>query len=131
MVDLVGIEPTTSSMPWKKHSTRRLILKQLTTGGLAKNGYIGRYFRPISGQAINKTAELRERGFMLIDLVTQFLRDGIRIHAETYIQSHTEHRMALKAMKSNVKPENGLRTNCAGRLPSLFFFVLSYLAERS
>jgi len=22
MVDLVGIEPTTSSMPWKKHSSR-------------------------------------------------------------------------------------------------------------
>jgi hypothetical protein len=50
LVDLVGIEPTTSSMPWKKHSSRRLILKLLTTGRLVKNGYIGRYFRPISGQ---------------------------------------------------------------------------------
>jgi hypothetical protein len=50
LVDLVGIEPTTSSMPWKNHSSRRLILKQLTTGELVKNGYIGRYFRPISGK---------------------------------------------------------------------------------
>jgi hypothetical protein len=40
-------------MPWKKHTSRRLILKQLTTGELVKNGYIGRYFRPISGQIFN------------------------------------------------------------------------------
>jgi len=37
-VDLVGIEPTTSSMPWKKHTSRRLIVKQLTTGELVKTG---------------------------------------------------------------------------------------------
>ena len=53
LVDLVGIEPTTSSMPWKKHSSRRLIPKRLVTGGLVENGYIGRYFRPISGQIFN------------------------------------------------------------------------------
>src|SRR5215475_11496816 len=40
-------------MPWKKNSSRRLILQQLTTGRLVKNGYIGRYFRPISGQNFN------------------------------------------------------------------------------
>src|SRR5437763_679366 len=53
MVDLVGIEPTTSSMPWKKNSSRRLILKQLTSGTLVRNRYIRRYFRPISGQILN------------------------------------------------------------------------------
>jgi hypothetical protein len=30
-----------------------LILKQLATGTLVKNRYIGRYFRPISGQIFN------------------------------------------------------------------------------
>jgi hypothetical protein len=64
-VDLVGIEPTTSSMPWKKHGSRRLILKELATGTLVKNGYIGRYFRPISGQIFHgkNIAELHGRGF--------------------------------------------------------------------
>jgi hypothetical protein len=52
-VDLVGIEPSTSSMPWKKHSSRRLILNELATGRLVKNRYIGRYFRPTSGQIFN------------------------------------------------------------------------------
>jgi hypothetical protein len=31
-----------------------LILKWLTTGELVKNGYIGRYFRPISGQSVKQ-----------------------------------------------------------------------------
>jgi len=31
-VDLVGIEPTTSSMPWKSKGRRRLILKELMAG---------------------------------------------------------------------------------------------------
>jgi hypothetical protein len=53
LVDLVGIEPTTSSMLWKKHSGRRLILKQLAAGRLVKNRYIGQYFQPISGQIFN------------------------------------------------------------------------------
>jgi len=38
MVDLVGIEPTTSSMPWKYHGSRPLILKELTTGQAGKTG---------------------------------------------------------------------------------------------
>jgi len=29
LVDLVGIEPTTSSMPWKNKGSRQLILKEL------------------------------------------------------------------------------------------------------
>ena len=52
-------------MPWKKNGSRRLILKELTAGKLVKNGYIGRYFRPISGQISKCTniAELHGRGF--------------------------------------------------------------------
>ena len=46
MVDLVGIEPTTSSMPCKKHSSRRLVFKQLATGTSGRNGVFG----AISGQ---------------------------------------------------------------------------------
>ncbi len=53
MVDLVGIEPTTSSMPCKMHSSRRLVFKDLATGVLAGKRYIRRYFRPISGQIVN------------------------------------------------------------------------------
>jgi hypothetical protein len=34
LVDLVGIEPTTSSMPWKLRTCRPLILKELMTGGM-------------------------------------------------------------------------------------------------
>jgi hypothetical protein len=52
MVDLVGIEPTTSSMPWKRKSSRGFVFKWLATGMLAGNRYIRRYFRPISGQII-------------------------------------------------------------------------------
>jgi len=40
-------------MPWSKNGNRRLILKQLATGILVKNEYIGRCFRPISGQIFN------------------------------------------------------------------------------
>ncbi len=67
-MDLVGIEPTTSSMPWKKHTSRRLILKRLATGRLDKNRYIGRYFRPNSGQKFQQceTAELHGRGVMQV-----------------------------------------------------------------
>ena len=32
MVDLVGIEPTTSSMPWNDQGGQLLILKQLMAG---------------------------------------------------------------------------------------------------
>jgi len=35
MVDLVGIEPTTSSMPCKQHSSRRFVFNGLATGTLA------------------------------------------------------------------------------------------------
>ena len=38
MVDLVGIEPTTSSMPWNYKGGRPLILKQLLAGQAGKTG---------------------------------------------------------------------------------------------
>jgi hypothetical protein len=34
MVDLAGIEPATSSMPWKLRTCRPLILKEFMTGGM-------------------------------------------------------------------------------------------------
>jgi len=46
LVDLVGIEPTTSSMPWNHIGSRRLILRQLTTEHWSKTGMSG----DISGQ---------------------------------------------------------------------------------
>jgi hypothetical protein len=52
LVDLVGIEPTTSSMPWSRKGRRRFVFKWLATGGLAGKRYIRRYFRPISGQKL-------------------------------------------------------------------------------
>jgi hypothetical protein len=45
-VDLVGIEPTTSSMPWKHASGRRLILKGLDAGWGVKNRYKRRNLLP-------------------------------------------------------------------------------------
>ena len=50
LVDLVGIEPTTSSTPWSRKGSGRFVFKWLATGILAGNEYISRYFRPISGQ---------------------------------------------------------------------------------
>ena len=49
-MDLVGIEPTTSSMPWRRPCSRYLVFKHLATGTSGRNGRIRRYFRPISGQ---------------------------------------------------------------------------------
>jgi hypothetical protein len=37
MVDLVGFEPTTSSMSWKSRTCRPLILKVLMTVGVGRN----------------------------------------------------------------------------------------------
>jgi hypothetical protein len=58
-------------MPWKKHTSRKLILKRLATGRLVKNRGIS---GDISGQFRQKistceTTELHGRGFMLIDCV--------------------------------------------------------------
>jgi hypothetical protein len=50
LVDLVGIEPTTSSMPWKQGSSRALIFKGLTTGGVGKNRPKWRNLLPICYQ---------------------------------------------------------------------------------
>jgi hypothetical protein len=36
-VDLVGIEPTTSSMPWNGESRNLLTAKALRVGGVGKN----------------------------------------------------------------------------------------------
>jgi hypothetical protein len=38
LVDLVGIEPTTSSMPWNCQGSRPLILKQLMAGQTGGTG---------------------------------------------------------------------------------------------
>jgi len=38
MLDLVGIEPTTSSMPWSFESSRPLIQKDLMAGEAGKTG---------------------------------------------------------------------------------------------
>jgi hypothetical protein len=35
LVELVGFEPTTSSMPWRRKSSRQLVFKWLATGILA------------------------------------------------------------------------------------------------
>jgi len=43
MVDLVGIEPTTSSMPWNYQGCRSLILKQLMAGQAGKTGINGAF----------------------------------------------------------------------------------------
>ena len=37
-MDLAGIEPATSSMPWRYHGSRSLILKQLMAGRTGKTG---------------------------------------------------------------------------------------------
>jgi len=41
LVDLVGIEPTTSSMPWKQKNRRSLTVKDLKTGRVGRTGAIG------------------------------------------------------------------------------------------
>jgi len=41
MVDLVGIEPTTSSMPWKYQGRSILTAKDLRAGIVGKTGKIG------------------------------------------------------------------------------------------
>jgi hypothetical protein len=46
LVDLVGIEPTTSSMPCTENSSGRLVFKQLATGTWGRNGVFG----AVSGQ---------------------------------------------------------------------------------
>ena len=42
LVDLIGIEPMTSSMPWKTEKAKLLTAKELETGGTGKTGPIGR-----------------------------------------------------------------------------------------
>src|SRR5579885_2445349 len=52
-------------MPWNRKHSRRFVFNWLANGILAENRYVGRYFRPISGQKINRNiAELHGRGFM-------------------------------------------------------------------
>src|SRR5579864_7223364 len=84
MVDLVGIEPTTSSMPWKRNSSRRLIIKQLATGALVTNRYIRRYFRPnfqskssgCRGRGVHDTPELPEENSGLARRVLYSCQNG-------------------------------------------------------
>src|SRR6202007_55252 len=65
LVDLVGIEPTTSSMPCRENRSRGLVFKQLATGTSGRKRQIRRCFRPISGQEFQHAtaAELHGRGF--------------------------------------------------------------------
>jgi hypothetical protein len=41
MVDLIGIEPMTSSMPWKSRKAKLLTVKHLEDGKTGKTGLIG------------------------------------------------------------------------------------------
>ncbi|MGD0891489.1 MAG: hypothetical protein ABR923_08145 [Terracidiphilus sp.] len=41
LVDLIGIEPMTSSMPWKRQKAKLLTVKQLETGITGKTGLLG------------------------------------------------------------------------------------------
>jgi len=41
LVDLIGIEPMTSSMPWNLQNAKLLTVKQLVTGKTGKTGLIG------------------------------------------------------------------------------------------
>jgi hypothetical protein len=41
LVDLIGIEPMTSSMPWKCQKAKLLTVKQLETGITGKTGLLG------------------------------------------------------------------------------------------
>ena len=41
LVDLVGIEPTTSSMPWNRQKPKLLTVKWLEDGITGKTGLIG------------------------------------------------------------------------------------------
>ena len=61
-MDLVGIEPTTSSMPWKRKNSRSIVFKQLSTGRLGGNRYIRRYFRPIFRPSSITSKGLHGRG---------------------------------------------------------------------
>jgi hypothetical protein len=54
MVDLVGIEPTTSSMPWKLRTCRPLILKGFMTGGMGQNRVNRRNLLPNCYQETDK-----------------------------------------------------------------------------
>jgi hypothetical protein len=57
MVDLVGIEPTTSSIPCSFKGGRRLVFKQLATGISGRNGVSG----AISGQFPAQIFNLQNR----------------------------------------------------------------------
>ena len=57
MVDLVGLEPTTSSMPCCSRGSRTLVFKNLRTGILGGNGMFG----AISGQFPAKEFNERRR----------------------------------------------------------------------
>jgi hypothetical protein len=51
-VDLVGIEPTTSSMPWNEQNGNLLTAKDLTVGMVAENRRNRRYLRPNCAQEL-------------------------------------------------------------------------------
>ena len=53
-MDLVGIEPTTSSMPWKLSNRKLQTAQYLQTGRTGKNGLIG----VICGQNAGKTNQV-------------------------------------------------------------------------
>jgi hypothetical protein len=55
LVDLVGIEPTTSSMPCSFQGSRSLVFKHLRTGISGRNGVVG----ALSGQFPAKNFDAR------------------------------------------------------------------------
>ena len=57
LVDLVGIEPTTSSMPCCSRGSRSLVFKDLQTGTSGRNGVFG----ALSGQFPAKNSNERRR----------------------------------------------------------------------
>jgi hypothetical protein len=56
MVDLVGIEPTTSSMPWNIKRSLLLTVKDLMDGVVAKSRLKRRDLRPNCAQKLNQWA---------------------------------------------------------------------------
>src|SRR5260370_35486938 len=62
MVDLVGIEPTTSSMPWNEENAKLLTLQDLIVGLVAKNRVNRRNLRPNCAQKLTSGSWAGRRG---------------------------------------------------------------------
>src|SRR6266852_5490870 len=89
MVDLVGIEPTTSSMPWKKHTSRRLILKRLATGisGDISGQFPAKNFNNVKQPSCMGGGSCKSR--------TQKFKNSMRYLVSLRIQKNHEHYIRL------------------------------------